>query len=392
MENNSSKGFFAELFPKREKSGNNKMSKKRKILIAAVAAVTLLIVVPVCVVYGYYSSKITMMQFDDGTLAVEGTISDSEVQEDAEAMEKATADLEEMEAVEAQGEVYTDEDVFNILLIGTDERSKKLSTNARGDSCMLLSVNKKTMEVHLVSFERGMGVPILDGQYKGQYDWLTHTFRYGGASLMMREIQECFKVDVDHYVRVNFHIFEQIIDSMGGVDIYITEKEAQGLNGEVKTNAKTDRKVHEGINHLSGHDALQYSRIRYIDNDWHRIERQRNVIEAVIDQTKHLSLPQLDKLLNEVLPLVQTNLTEADITNLLLLAPRYAEVSVEQMTIPAEGTYGGMKGMGGRSMFAANFDLNAKILHDALYGTNEAAETADTAESAENADTADTEQ
>ena len=362
--------FFTELFPKR--TIWHRKNKGRRRLITAVSLITLLLVVPCCMVYGFYNSKITMMQFDDGTVAVEGTISDSEVKEDAEAMEKATADLEEMEAVEAQGEVFTDEDVINILLIGTDERSKKLSTNARGDSCMLLSVNKKTMKVHLVSFERGTGVPILEGQYKGQYDWLTHTFRYGGASLMMREVRECFKVDVNHYVRVNFHIFEQIIDSMGGIDIYITEVEAQGLNGEVKTNAKTDKKVHEGINHLDGHDALQYSRIRYIDNDWHRIERQRNVIEAVINQTKHLSLPQLNNMLNEVLPLVQTNLTEDDITNLLLLAPRYAEVSVEQMTMPAEGTYGSMKGMGGRSLFAANFDLNAKILHDALYGTDTA--------------------
>lgn len=363
--------FFTELFPQKT---HKPADRNRRRLTTVLSLITMLLVLPCCIVYGFYNSKITMMQFDDGTVAVEGTISDSEVQEDAEAMDKATADLEQMEAVEAQGEVFTDEDVINILLIGTDERTKKLSTNARGDSCMLLSVNKKTMDVHLVSFERGMGVPILEGRYKGQYDWLTHTFRYGGASLMMREVRECFKVDVNHYVRVNFYIFKQVIDSLGGVDIYLTELEARGLNGEVKTNARTRQRVHEGINHLDGHDALQYSRIRYIDNDWHRIERQRNVIEAIISQTKHLSLPQLNNLLNDVLPLVQTNLTEADITNLLLLAPRYSEVSVEQMTMPAEGTFGSMTGMGGRSMFAANFDLNARILHDELYGTETAEE------------------
>lgn len=361
--------FFTRLFPKR---GDKPVDKKRRGLTIAVLLVTLFIIVPICIVYGFYSSKIALMQFDDGTVAVEGTISDSEVTDDAAAMEQATSELEQMEVVEAQGEVYSDEDVVNILLIGTDERTKKLSTNARGDSCMLLSINKKTMKVHLVSFERGMGVPILEGQYKGQYDWLTHTFRYGGASLMMREVQECFKLDVNHYVRVNFHIFEQVIDSIGGVDITLTELEAQGLNGEVRTTAWAHTRVHAGLNHLDGHDALQYSRIRYIDNDWHRIERQRNVIEAVINQTKSLSLSQLNNMLNEVLPLVQTNFTEADITNLLMLAPRYSEVSVEQMTMPAEGTFGSMTGMGGRSMFAANFDLNSRILHDALYGTSEA--------------------
>lgn len=59
---------------------------------------------------------------------------------------------------------------------------------------MIMSIGKKDGSLKLTSLERGMGVPILDGKYKGQYDWLTHTFRYGGADLMMREVRECFKV------------------------------------------------------------------------------------------------------------------------------------------------------------------------------------------------------
>lgn len=65
-----------------------------------------------------------------------------------------------------------------------------------------------------------MGVPILEGKYKGQYDWLTHTFRYGGADLMMREVRECFKVDVERYIRVNFTTFKKGIDSVGGNRYY----------------------------------------------------------------------------------------------------------------------------------------------------------------------------
>ena len=72
---------------------------------------------------------------------------------------------------------------------------------------MLLSLNKEKYTVKLVSFERGMGVPILSGAYEGQYDWLTHTFRYGGADLMMREIQECFRIKIDRYIRVNMKTF-----------------------------------------------------------------------------------------------------------------------------------------------------------------------------------------
>lgn len=347
-----------------------KRGVSRRAAVIALGIVFFVLVLPVCVVYGYYHSMIGKLDYDDGTPEVEGVISetDSEVIADANEMEQVTAGLEQAEIIDAQGEVYSSEDVYNILLIGTDERTKRFSTNARGDSCMLFSVNRQTMEVHLVSFERGMGMRIPSGQYEGQYDWLTHLFRYGGASMMMTALTDAFKVEIDQYVRVNFYTFEQIINAVGGVDITLTEMEALGLNGLVETNAQTRHTVHEGLNHLDGYDALQYARIRYIDSDWYRIGRQRNVIEAVIDKTKGLSLSQLDDLLDTVLPLVRTNLTESDITAMLLtLAPKLDQVTVTQMTIPAKGTYGSMNGMGKRSMFAADFETNARILREALY-------------------------
>ena len=164
----------------------------RIILISILALILLLIMAAI----GFYKSKIGLLQYSDGTISSEGTIdeSDETLLADSAAMEQQLKGLEQMDAVEAEGEIFGSEDVFNILLIGTDERTKEFSDNARGDTCMLMSINKKTMEVKLVSFERGMGVPILSGSYQGQYDWLTHTFRYGGAALMMQEIRECFVI------------------------------------------------------------------------------------------------------------------------------------------------------------------------------------------------------
>ena len=348
---------------------SDEVKNKRHIARYVIAGILLLVVVAAAVGYGYYHSKVALMQYDDGKPEEMGSISDEEAAEDDLAMQEAAKDLEEKEAVISEKDVAEDEGVFNVLLIGTDERVKEFSDNARGDSCILLSIDKKTMCVHLISFERGMGVPILDGQYEGQWDWLTHTFRYGGADLMMREIEECFKVDVDHYIRVNFNTFEQLVNAVGGVDIDLTELEAQGLNGQVRTNARTHTEVHAGVNHLDGYDALQYSRLRYIDSDWQRVQRQRNVIQEVIAQTKNLGLLELNNLLDTILLLVQTNLTEGDITSLALsLAPKLSQVTVEQMTIPVEGTYGSMAGMGGRTLYAVDFETNAGILQDALYG------------------------
>lgn len=271
----------------------------------------------------------------------------------------------EGEPVLPDWEIIRDKDVINILLIGTDERSKEFSVNARSDSMMLASVNRKTDRIKLVSLERGMGVPVLSGEYEGQYDWLTHIFRYGGADLLLETIRTCFKVDVQYYVRVNFNTLAQIIDCVGGIDIELTQAEVNYLHDNGQVGIFQDVVV--GTNHLDGEKALAYSRIRKIDSDWKRVERQRNVIQQVVYQAKGLNLLQLNAFADEVLPLIRTNLTKGEIASLLFMAPNFVGTTLEQMTIPVQGSYGSMKGMGGRHLYAVDFEENARILYDFLY-------------------------
>lgn len=296
-----------------------KIKKSVKIITAVVLVIVLLLASGVI----FYLSKLNLIKFSDGKFRWNGSIdtNDSETIDEQSRMNDAIADLEEKDAIDATGKIYKDKRFLNILLIGTDEHTENFSENARGDSCMIMSVGKKDGSLKLASLERGMGMPILDGKYKGQYDWLTHTFRYGGADLMMREVRECFKVDVERYIRVNFTTFKKGIDSVGGIDITLTAAEAAYVN------AVTGRKIYvAGDNHLDSDAALAYARCRHIDSDWHRIERQRNVIQAVVTKTKDLSVTELNALLNNVLPLVQTNLTRLEITELLLSAPKYRGV------------------------------------------------------------------
>lgn len=339
--------------------------KKVKLSVKIVIAVALVIVLLLSSGVIFYLSKLNLIKFSNGKFTWSGSpdMSDSDTLDEESRMNEAIADLEERDAIDATGEIYKDKRFLNILLIGTDERTESFSENARGDSCMILSIGKKDGSLKLASLERGMGVPILEGKYKGQYDWLTHTFRYGGADLMMREVRECFKVDVERYIRVNFTTFKKGIDSVGGIDITLTAAEAAYVN------AGTGRKTYTaGTNHLDSTAALVYARCRHIDSDWHRIERQRNVIQAVVTKTKDLSIGELNTLLNNVLPLVQTNLTRLEITELLLSAPKYRGVQIKQMTVPISGSYGGMRGLGGRSLFSVDFDTNAKALREFIYG------------------------
>ncbi len=331
-------------------------NKKKKGKI--VAAVIILIILAILIGgFAFVKGKLNLIDYDDGKKEY------ATIQEGDE--DQLDLDLSGLEQVDPQGipsgEIYKDKNVINVLLLGTDERTKDFSDNARSDSMMLLSINTKEHTAKLVSLERGMGVPILEGPYKGQYDWLTHCFRYGGADLVMKEVRECFRVDVDHFVRVNFFSVESIVDLLGGIDIELTAAEAKYLNG------MPGRNFSAGVSHLDGEAALSYARCRSIDSDWQRVKRQQTVIQACADKLKGSSVSTLNELLNQILPMVQTNFTQGEITKLMLEAPEFLGVEFERMTLPAEGTYGGMIGMGGRSMFAPDFAENAKILREFLY-------------------------
>lgn len=316
----------------------------------------------------------------EGTGETNGIAADAALElEDEDAvlqqeMEQVLANVQETEVVEAEGEAVEDDMVINILLIGTDERKRAFSENARGDTCMLCSVNARTRTIKLISFERAIGVEILEGEHESEWDWLTHMFSYGGAELMVREIQEHFKIDVTKYVRVNLHTFVELVDAVDGIDIELTAAEADYINGpDGQENARDIDSIHElqrvqpGPNHLNGATALVYARCRKLDSDWNRISRQRNVIIAAAKQLMTSDAEGMANALLSMLPLVQTNISLAEAVPLAMLAPELTVDSIEQMSIPAEGTYGSKQGMDGRSMYSVDFNMNAKIINDFLY-------------------------
>ena len=221
-------------------------------------------------------------------------------------------------------DVYSDSNVMNILLIGTDERTEKFDPYARADSIMVLSFDGRTKRMKLVSLERGMLVSIPD-----------------------------FNLDAERYIRVNFSVFETLVDQVGGVDVSLSAEEAEALNKLLK------KEITAGVNHLDGYSALHYARLRSIDSDWHRIQRQRNVIASIKSGMKDQSVGELNQLATTCLPYVQTNLTSTEFADLLIHLPQYANGDFSQMTVPQKGTF---KGLGN-----VDFEANSKILRQFIY-------------------------
>lgn len=360
-----------------ERAAKRKKPSKRLIIIGSALLLIFILILSVVI---FINSKLNKIDFNDGKVNTLGQISASE-EETATAFD--SEGLDAAEPVAALTELIGNDSVLNVLLLGTDERELEFTDDARADAVMILSLDFENNTVKLVSLQRGIGLPMLEGQYKDHYDLITCCFAYGGADLMMRQIQECFKVEVDHYVRVNLSMLIKVIDVIGGVDVELTEKEAWYLNimreggdcrpylhqGFVRGDGSSEEYPFvEGKNHLSGVMALAYSRLRAIDDDWHRVQRQRTVLQACADKLKSADLATLNKLADEILPLVRTNFKKTELAGLALKAPGMMNAEIEQMTLPADGTYGAMEGLFGRDVLALDFDKNSRILQEFLYG------------------------
>ena len=189
---------------------------------------------------------------------------------------------------------------------------------------------------------------------------------------------------MSRYVRVNFYVFETAITDIGGVEIDLSEAEAEWLNDIAQ-----EDKFEEGLNRFDGPTALQYARIRKLDSDWHRIERQRKVIQAAIDQALTLSLDKIDLLADKLLPMIDTNLTNGEITSLLMEIPTLAGGQAQQMTLPAEDTYWSQTLDNGRVVVACDFEQNAEILDMFLTGEIDSVEDLQTDEDSSGADSSD---
>lgn len=355
--------------------------KRKRPVLKIILIILLILMILIGAVAAFLWTKLDLIQFENeidySVYHTEPAPTDAAVDATVAAeVEDEIVDISGLEVVETappvpESEVFDDTNVLNILLIGTDERTKEFNTNARSDSMILVSIDRVNNTVKLVSLERGIAAPVLEGVYEGQYDWLTHIFRYGGADLLTRTVEHCFKVDVDHYVRVNFNSVRQVVDTIGGITVDLTENEAWALNKALDSH---QTRLQEGINRVNGATALSFARLRSIDSDWKRVERQRKVILAVVDELKGSSLLELNDLADEVLPLIQTNMTKLELAELILYAPNFLQASFDQMTIPKQGTYGGMTIMGGKGSFAVDFEVNNAILREFLYGTTEAAD------------------
>ena len=233
----------------------------------------------------------------------------------------AAAGDEADEAMEAANSLG-DEDLLNILLVGQDTRNGK---RARSDSMILCSLNPKTHEVALISFLRDTYVQFPTGYSNNR---LNAAYCFGGFPMLYDVLTTNFGIHVDGGIEVDFNDFEKIINVLGGVDINLTQAEGDWMG------------LPAGMIHMDGKTALNYARIRKLDSDFGRTERQRNVLTALFNKFRSADVSTIMDLANQILGMVRTDMSDGELVKLVAkLAPMLSKLELTTHHVPGDGDY-----------------------------------------------------
>lgn len=321
------------------------------------------------IAYAYH--LMSMVNYDTGEdLNPESTEYFETVQNPEEYTDLPIASIE---SSEHEGDGRSEKGVYNILLLGLDKDSGNLS-----DSIILVTIDTNKKALKLTSFMRDILIPI-PGYSNNK---LNTVYRTGGIDLLKEVFAKSFDICIDGYAAVNFSSLTQVIDKLGGVSVYMTEAEAEFLNTSnyIADPQYRNLEVYTGTHWLNGSQATGYARVRFVNkgseaNDYARTTRQRQILNAIYDQFRTQSLTELLSLMETVLPLVTTDLTISEMTDIATKAVASGVLTseMEQFRIPTNDTHqnGWYNDM---LILDIDFTKNTELLHEFVFGSAEEAD------------------
>lgn len=246
--------------------------------------------------------------------------------------------------------------LINILLIGQDAREG--DAQARSDSMILCTYNKTTRQLTTTSFLRDLYVPI-PGHSSNR---INAAYAFGGTGLLKKTIDQNFCVAIDGTMEVDFTHFAAIIDQLGGIRLELRQDEAQVINQQ------TGSDLTEGIQWLDGFQTLTYSRIRSLDmdGDFSRTNRQRKVINALVDSLRDIPLTEITPVIGKILPMLTTDMNRGQLLLYALeILPHLSDMNIHSQKIPADGTFSD-KTIDGMSVLVTDLETQRRYLRKTL--------------------------
>ena len=254
----------------------------------------------------------------------------------------------------------------NIALLGVDSRDVTTNDGSRSDAIIIVSINKETKDVNLISVYRDTYLDL--GEDYG-LDKVTHAYAFEGPALTLSTLNRNLDLNITEFVTVNFEIVAEIVDMIGGIEINIKQEELSQMNKYISDTSKntgisSEKLTHAGTQTLNGVQAVTYSRIRKTEGgDYKRTERMRTVLMKTFEKAKKMSVSDINKIANKILPEIQTNITQGEIMSLI---PQVFSYNIKENTgWPYE-----TRGITLNRWFGVPVTLeeNVKKLHEELFG------------------------
>lgn len=270
---------------------------------------------------------------------------------------------------------------MNVLLLGSDARTKEESS--RTDTMIICSINTNTGEVKLTSLMRDTAIDFTNlGQYNGTYRLNAANF-FGGPRLVMQTLNERLNLNIQYYAMVDFTTFSIVAEKLGGIEIDVSEAEMEQINKNaaqqysLAKKAGIDESDLEATNvlleqsgqnvHLNGRQVVAYARIRKLDSDSQRTERQRKVLVALLGKIRQLNPTQMVEIGTTLFQYVSTNI---DMNTAITVATKVlgSDMSeVPQLRLPEKDTYVQDTREGQAMLYDTNWDANAAAIYSFIY-------------------------
>lgn len=272
--------------------------------------------------------------------------------------------------------------IKNIALYGVDDRSN--TDLGRSDAIIVLSVNTDSGKIKMLSVLRDSKVAV-EGHGETK---INHAYAYGGPELAIKTLNQNFNLDVKEFVTVNFSQLIDVIDAVNGIDVDLTQTEVKASNDLLQYQYPGSTPISgSGLVHLDGKQAVSFARIRKIDSDNARADRQKEVLSAVFNKVATMPKTDYPTFIHKFLAIVETSLDYGDLMDLSPVMLN-GNLQLEQYTFPDanDNPWGGTDTDG---VWYWKYDLSAaaKRMHSIIYDEATAAATDTTTDTTTNTDT-----
>ena len=255
--------------------------------------------------------------------------------------------------------------VWTVAVFGVDSRDGN-TKKALADVQMVCTLDRETGEIRLASIFRDTYLKI---DSKGTYHKINEAYFKGGQKQALNALEENLDLKIDDYAAFNWKAVAEAINVLGGIDLEITPAEFKYINGFItetvnSTGIGSTQLKQAGPNHLDGVQAVAYSRLRLMDTDFQRTERQRKVIALALEKARQADAGTLTSLAKAILPQISTSIGIDDVLPLVKDIDKYHIADTAGFPFSRETKRVGKMDC----VIAATLESNVIQLHQFLYG------------------------